>query len=148
MEPILKCFAARGGLLLAMLLLGGCVMTRPDAAPNLQDKLDALHSEDRRAWRDEMRRLLLEGRDDIPEKHLALSIETFNRGGDRELLMESVWRYLDRRRGTGARLQTDSDRRLLHTYAETALRSHDAEQRERLEALCLTLTAEPVCADN
>ena len=148
MDLILKCFAARGGLLLAMLLLGGCVMTRPDAAPNLEDTLDALHSEDRRAWREEMRRLLVEGRNDIPEKHLALSIETFNRGGDRELLMESVWRYLDQRRGSGTRLQTDSDRRLLHTYAETALRSHDAGQRERLDALCLTLTAEPVCADN
>ena len=148
MDLNLKCFAARGGLLLAMLLLGGCVMTRPDAAPNLQDKLDALHSEDRRAWREEMRQLLLEGRNDIPEKHLALSIETFNRSGDRKLLMESVWRYLDQRRGSGTRLQTDSDRRLLHKYAETALRSHDAGQRERLDALCLTLTAEPVCADN
>ena len=148
MDLILKRFATRGGLLLAILLLGGCVVPRPDATPNLEDKLDALHSEDRRAWRDEMRRLLLDGRNDVPEKHLALSIETFNRGGDRELLMESVWRYLDQRRGTGSRLQTDSDRRLLHIYAETALRSHDAEQRERLDALCLTLTAEPVCADN
>ena len=148
MDLILKCFAARGGLLLAVLLLGGCVMTKPDSTPNLQDKLDALYSDDRRAWREEMRRLLLEGRSDIPEKHLALSMETFNRGGDRELLMESVWRYLDQRRGSGTRLRTDSDRRLLHTYAETALRSHDAEQRERLDALCLTLTAEPVCADN
>lgn len=148
MDAVLKCFAARGGLLLAILLLGGCVMSRPDTAPNLQDKLDALHSEDRRAWREEMRRLLLEGRTDIPEKHLALSIETFNRGGDHKLLMESVWRYLDRRRGSGTRLRTDSDRRLLHTYAETALRSHDAEQRERLDALCLALTAEPVCADH
>ena len=148
MEPILKCLATRCGLLLAMLLLGGCVMPRQDAAPTLQDKLDVLHSEDRRAWRDEMRRLLLEDRNDIPEKHLALSIETFNRSGDRELLMESVWRYLDRRRGSGARLRTDSDRRLLHTFAETALRSRDAAQRERLDALCLTLTAEPVCTDN
>ena len=148
MDLILKRFAARGGLLLAILLLGGCVMPRPDPTPNLEGKLDALHSEDRRAWREEMRRLLLEGRNDIPEKHLALSIETFNRGGDRELLMESVWRYLDQRRGSGTRLQTDSDRRLLHIYAETALRGHDAEERERLDALCLTLTAEPVCADN
>ena len=148
MDAILKCIAGRGGLLLAALLLGGCVMTRPDATPSLQDKLDTLHSEDRRAWREEMKRLLLEGRGDIPEKHLALSIETFNRGGDRELLMESVWRYLERRRGSGTRLRTDADRRLLHTYAETALRSRDAGQRKRLDDLCLTLTAEPVCTDN
>ena len=144
MDPTIK---GCGGLLLAMLLLGGCVMNRPDPSADLHERLDALHAQDRRAWREAVRGLLLEGRDDIPERHLARAIETFNRGEDRPLLMQSVWLYLDKRRGTGPRLRTDADRRLLHSYADTALRSHDAEQRERLESLCLTLTAEPVCAE-
>ena len=148
MDPILKCLAARAGVILSALLLSGCPMTRPDAEMSMVEKLDALHANDRRGWRDEMRRLLLEDREDIPEKHLALSIETFNRGGDRELLMESVWRYLDLRHGGESRLQSNADRRLLRFYAETALRSRDAEQRQRLDDLCLTLVAEPVCADD
>ena len=146
MDLSAKRFATRAGLLLAALLIGGCGMTRPDA-PSLQEKLDALHSDDRRAWRDEMSRLLHEDHEAIPEKHLALSIETFNRGGEKKLLMESVWRYLELRRGAGSRLRSDSDRRLLHLFAETALRNQDAEQRQRLDELCLALAAEPVCAD-
>ena len=137
--------AARAGLILAALLLGGCNVIRPDAAPSLQQELDTLHADDRRAWRDEMRRLLLEGRNGIPEKHLALAIDMFNRGGDQEMLMESVWRYLDQRRGDASRLKTDSDRRLLHTYAEAALRSTEAKHRERLDTLCLHLESEPAC---
>lgn len=147
MDSTPKRIAACASLVLAILLLSGCVVTRPDPAPSLQEELDALHAGDRRAWRDEMRRLLVEGQDGIPEQHLVFAIDTFNRGADRELLVESVWRYLDqRRRGAGPRLETDSDRRLLHLYAETVLRSRDAEQRQRLDILCLTLEAEPVCA--
>ena len=136
--------AARAGLLLAALLLSGCPI-RPDDSSSLQQSLDALHAEDRRAWREEMGRLLLEDGKRIPESHLALAIDAFNRGGEQELLMESVWRYLDHRRGAESRLKTDSDRRLLHTYAEMVLRSPDAKHRERLDTLCLHLHGEPAC---
>ena len=131
--------------LFTALLLGGCAAT-PDQTPNLEERLDALHAADRPAWRDEMRHLLRTERRGIPAKHLALAIETFNRGTDRELFLESVWRYLDARRGTGPLLGTDADRGLLNLYAETALRSPGPEHRQRLESLCLSLEAEPVCA--
>ena len=131
--------------LLMALLLGACAAT-PDQAPNLEARLDALHASDRPAWRDEMRRLLRSEHRGIPAKHLALAIETFNRGTDRELFLESVWRYLDARRGAGPRLGTEADRGLLNLYAETALRSPGPEHRQRLESLCLSLEAEPVCA--
>ena len=134
-------------LLTAALLLGGCAATPDQApAPTLEDRLDALHAADRPAWRDEMRRLLRTEHRGIPAKHLALAIETFNRGTDQALFLESVWRYLDARRGTGPRLETAADRRMLNLYAETALRSPGPEHRQRLESLCLTLEAEPVCA--
>lgn len=133
--------------LLTVLLLGGCAATPdPAPAPTLEEHLDALHAADRPAWRDEMRHLLRTERREIPAKHLALAIETFNRGTDRELFLESVWRYLDARRGAGPRLGTDADRSLLNLYAETALRSPGPEHRQRLESLCLSLEAEPVCA--
>ena len=131
--------------LLTALLLGGCAAT-PDQTPTLEDHLDALHAADRPAWRDEMRHLLRTERRGIPAKHLALAIETFNRGADREFFLESVWRYLDARRGAGPRLESDADRGLLNLYAETALRSPGPEHRQRLERLCLSLEAEPVCA--
>lgn len=131
--------------LLTALLLGGCAAT-PDQTATLEARLDALHAADRPAWRDEMRALLrTEGRW-IPEKHLALAVETFNSRADQELFLESVWRYLDARRGAGPRLATAADRRMLNLYAESALRSPGPEHRQRLERLCLTLEAEPVCA--
>ena len=135
---------ASAALLTAALLLGGCAAT-PDQAPTLEERLDALHAADRPAWRDEMRRLLRTERRGLPAKHLALAIETFNRGTDQDLFLESVWRYLDARRGTGPRLESAADRRMLNFYAETVLRSPGAEHRRRLESLCLTLEAEPVC---
>ena len=98
------------------------------------------------AWRDEMRGLLRAKHPGLPERHLALAIETFNRAADQEIFMESVWRYLDTRRGAGPRLETGEDRRLLHFYAEKALRSSGPEHRRRLEILCLTLEAEPACS--
>ena len=137
--------AAPAALLLAALLLDGCASLNPTPAPALHERLDALHASARPAWRDEMRRLLHEKRQGIPEKHLALALDAFNNGTDRTLLVETMWRYLDERRGAGPRLDTDADRRLLHVYAETALRSRDTEHRRRLETLCLTLDAEPAC---
>ena len=136
---------ASAALLTAALLLGGCAAT-PDQTPTLEDRLDALHAADRPAWRDEMRHLLRTEHRGIPAKHLALAIEVFNRGADQELFLESVWRYLDARRGPGPRLESAADRSLLNLYAETALRSPGPEHRQRLESLCLTLEAEPVCA--
>ena len=141
-----SCLAIRAGLIVAALMLGGCTATRPDAESNLQARLDALHADDVGAWREEMGRLLLEGGESIPERHLGIAIATFNAERDLDLWMQTAWLYLKHRRGAGPNLGTDRDRSLLRTYAELALKSPDAKHTQRLETLCHTLVEEPACA--
>jgi len=113
-----------------------------------QADLDHLYANDRSAWRQEMRDRLEKREQGMLPKHLALSMETFNTPEDKTLCLESVWQYLDTRKGRGPSLTSQPDRELLAFYAESTMRTTDRKLMNRLNELCLTLKQEQICRGN
>lgn len=128
------------------LLLVACANIQPAPEPTYSQYLDELYISDRVAWRAEMCQMVMDQEAKIPPKHLALAVNSFNAQGERQLFLESVWRYLRVRGGNGPKLNTSADRKLLAHYAELALRSPDATHHKRLKSLCLSLEGEAVCS--